>query len=138
MFLRTLFAMVLCVLAAAAWAQEDTPLSVELNKLEPQDTACRVYFVMQNGAGSPFEALKLDLVVFDTEGVIARRVAVEGAPLAVDKTVVKLFDLRDLTCESIGRILLNDVLACRDAGGDREDCTALIKPSSRANVPFGK
>lgn len=138
MLLRTLFAMALCALATAAWAQDKAPLAVELNKLEPQDDACRVYFVMQNGAGSAFDALKLDLVVFDTDGVIARRVAVEGAPLAVDKTAVKLFDLRDLACDKIGRILLNDVLACRDAGGDRNDCTALIKTSSRADVPFDK
>lgn len=117
---------------------DQTPLTVELNKLEPHDDACRAYLVFDNPASTAYESLKLDLVMFDPDGVIGRRLAVEGAPLAADKTTVKLFDIAGVACADIGRVLLNDILACRDDAGEHDDCLGRLQLESRAGVPFVK
>ncbi len=113
-------------------------MSVELNKLEPSGEACRAYLVVKNDAGAVFETLKLDLVMFDTDGVVAKRLAVETAPLPAGKNSLKVFDVADQPCDGIGRVLLNDVLACRNNTGERKDCLGLVRPTARGAVPFIK
>lgn len=111
---------------------------VELNKLEPQDGACRAYLVFENATGHSFAGLTLDLILFDSNGIIARRVAVNAAPLPADKTSVKLFDLEELACDEIGRILINGVFDCQDESGARKDCATLVEPASRTEVSLIK
>lgn len=113
-------------------------LRVELNKLEPMESACRAYLLFENGTSGDFGSLKLDLVMFNPEGVINRRLAVEGGPLPAGKTSVKLFDIEDVACTSVNRVLLNGVLACSDAQGERNDCLALIETGSRSSADFFK
>lgn len=120
----------------AVVAAEDGVISVELNKLEPQGDACRAYLVMENGTGEAFESLRLDLVMFDGDGIIAKRLAVETAPLAAGRTQVKVFGIGDVACGDIGRVLLNGVLACADAGGERDDCMGRLTTASKTDVPF--
>lgn len=127
------------ILAACAWpvlAAES--VRVELNKLEPQDNACRAYLVFANQTEQSFTGLTLDLVMFDQDGIIAKRLAVNAAPLPADKTSVKLFDIEGLACTDIGRILINDALDCQNTSGTVEDCVTLIGPSSRSEVSFDK
>ena len=113
-------------------------IHIELNKFEPREEACRAYLVFKNGAGSTFTEFKLDLVMFDPDGIIARRLALDAAPLRADKTSVKLFDIEGLACAGIARILINDVLDCRDAGGEHADCIDLVTSASRNDVPLVK
>lgn len=111
-------------------------LGLELNKLEPGSKACRAYIVIENGTEDAFTTFRYDLVVFDATGIVARRLALETAPLPAGKTSLKVFDLDGLPCEQIGRILVNDVLDCADVAGARLDCLGLIEPSSRSTVPL--
>lgn len=128
--------------SVAAGAEESSSgperLRVELNKLESMDSACRAYLLFENRTASTFSALKLDLVMFNPDGVISRRLAVEGGPLPAGKTSVKLFDIDGVTCSSVDRVLLNGVLACSDEQGDRNDCLARIETSSRSSADFFK
>lgn len=131
--------------APAAWP-------IELNKLEPIPTGtpgapgCRAYIVMQDPDPAPIEQLRLDLVLFGTDGVIARRIALDLGPMAAGKTAVRLFDMPGLPCTDIGRVLINDVLACRmgaSAGGQAADqdhaaCLDRLTPTSRALAPLAK
>ena len=128
-----LLATLLCVAPMAAIA-EDGKVLVELNKLELEDGSCQSYLVLQNGTNASFEGFTLDLVLFDTDGIIARRLAVEMAPLRAGKTSVKVFGLKDLACDAISRILVNDVLECQAAGTPRTDCPDLIETASRGSV----
>ncbi|UHD14857.1 Tat pathway signal sequence domain protein [Thiocapsa bogorovii] len=115
-------------------------IKLELNKLEPQPEtkACRAYLVFDTSGGPAIEALQLDLILFDQAGVIARRLAVDTAPLRAAKTTVKLFDIPDLDCTDIGRILINEVLECRDAEGPHSDCIERLTLSTRAETPLVK
>jgi len=116
--------------------QADEGLRIELNKLEPRSSACRAYLLFKNGTDRTFSDFKLDLVLFDHDGIIANRIAVNIAPLRAGKTNVKLFDIDGMECSNIGRVLLNDVIACQDDKGERTDCVTLIEPASRAKAPL--
>jgi len=135
---RVLCAVFVALSCGAAAQAEEPKVTVELNKLEPHNDACRAYLVIKNSAGIAFDALKLDLVMFDVEGIVLRRLAVETAPLPAGKTSLKVFDMDRLPCEEVGRVLLNDVIACSDSSGTRSDCLAIIEQSSRGAVPFIK
>ena len=117
-------------------ARAEQGLKIELNKLEPVDNACRAYLVFENGSGTAYDALKLDLVMFAPDGVINKRLAVEGGPLPAGKTSVKLFDIVDVSCDQVNRVLLNDVLNCAGPAGELADCMAGIETSSRSSAQF--
>ncbi|ODA68242.1 hypothetical protein A7A08_00059 [Methyloligella halotolerans] len=119
-------------------ADEAGKLSMELNKLETQGNACRTYLVFKNETGSSFKTLKLDLVVFGADGIVSKRLAVEAAPLAADKTSLKVFDIGDVTCDKVGQLLLNDVTACADENGEIDECIAKLDLKSRGDVEFTK
>lgn len=126
---------ILTLLSTSVWAQVGG-VDVELNKLQQMDNACRAYLVTQNLTDTDFKSLQLDIVMFDNDGIVAKRLAVEIAPLTAGKTSLKVFDIGGLACENIGQLLLNNVLQCQDDSGKRDDCLTLVHVSSRGKVAF--
>lgn len=133
----------LLVAPGAASAKPAAPeaksgLRIELNKLEPKGQDCRAYMVFANHNAAAYDALRLDLIVFGTDGVIARRLSVDVGALPAHKTNVRLFDLAGLPCEGIGQMLLNDIPAC-GAPKDGASCLDGVSTASRVpNVPFAQ
>lgn len=141
----TLAAAIVLLAAAAApvggpaRADDGAPATtVELNRLEDADGGCRLTLVVANPGAQRFEQLKLDLVLFDAGGVVARRLAVETGPVRPNKTVVRLFEAADLACAGIGRLLLNDVVACEGEAGPLVGCVDRLATASRTAVPFDR
>ena len=112
-----------CLLAgAAAYAQDNTAttspaasgsgdgITLELNKIEKSDKGCRAYVVVTNPTKTSYDTFKLDLVMFQTDGIVGRRFALDLSPVRPDKRSVKLFDLDGAQCEEIGSFLINDVM----------------------------
>ena len=118
--------------------QDQDAISVELNKLEPSEKGCRAYIVISNTSSTAYDAFKLDLVMFKTDGIIGRRFALNLAPMRPSKRTVKLFDLDDTKCDEIGSFLVNDVMECRTGDQANEDCLARLKVSSLTNVDISK
>jgi len=122
-----------------AVAQDKSAVRIELNKVEPAGDNCRTYFLIDNRNGDNWRSLKLDLFALDTDGVAAKRLAVEVGPVPGRKTLIKLFEFPGLTCPRIGRVLLNDVVACDGAAASPEECLSAIDTASRVDaVPFAK
>jgi len=113
-------------------------ITVELNKLEPSDKGCRAYIVVSNPTEASYDAYKLDLVLFQTDGVIGRRLALDLAPVRADKRTVKLFDLEGTQCDTIGNFLVNDVLDCKTASGPATNCLANLKVKSLTKAEISK
>lgn len=113
-------------------------ISVELNKLEKSDKGCRAYVVVTNPTQTSYDAFKLDLVLFQTDGIIGRRFALDLAPVRPDKSTVKLFDLDGTDCENIGKFLVNDVMECKASGAPVQDCLAQLKVKSLTKVEISK
>ena len=122
--------------ATASAATGSTTL--ELNKLETYDKGCRAYMVVNNGSEATYQSFKLDLVLFQSDGVIGRRFALDLAPLKPQKKTVKLFDLEGIACDKIGSFLINDVLECKSEAGPAPDCLQHLKTSTLTNVQLSK
>ena len=135
-FFRAVLALALFLLAAPLSAQDSGQLKLELNRLQPQPEACRTYLLFANELGDGFNKLVLDLVFFDKDGIIARRSLVDAAPLPAAKTVVKIFDVANVDCANLGKVLLNAVQECETDGAKIEDCLSVVSLSSRADVTF--
>ena len=102
-------AMLSLVCAAPAAAQTDTPaaggasvpaapaqqrdITIELNKLEAIEKACRGYFIVENKMPESLKELQIDVFLFDKQGVILRRVALSFLDIRPGKSKVVLFDL---------------------------------------------
>lgn len=112
-------------------------IGVELNKLEALPNGCRAYVVVENKGNGSYTTLKLDLVMFQTDGVIGRRFALDLAPVKPSKTSVKLFDLDGVKCDDIGSLLVNDVLDCKSGGGEG-DCLERLAVGSRTKAQLSK
>lgn len=133
---RLWLVMLALVLMLGGVAQADDRLSLELNKLEDTDDACRAYLVLDNGMAEAVDSLRLQLVLFDPDGVITRRLAVQAGPVGAGKTSVRIFDVSGQQCGEISRVLLNDIAECEGPDGEIADCAERLDLSSRADVPF--
>lgn len=132
----TMLALMTC--ATTAIAQEGN-VRIELNKLEPVGESCRTFFLIDNRQGKDWRSIKLDLFALDTDGVAAKRLAVEVGPVPEKKTLIKLFDFSGIACPRFGRILLNDVVSCEGVANARDVCLSSIETTSRVSgVPFDK
>jgi len=129
----------LMLLALGTTAAMAAPaVSVELNKLEAQGSGCRAYVVVQNDDTTSYQSFKLDLVLFQQDGVIGRRFAMDLAPLKPQKRTVKLFDLDNIACDKIGSFLINDIVECKTDAGPVENCLAGVTVKSLTNVQLTK
>ncbi|MBC9206736.1 Tat pathway signal protein [Roseomonas aerophila] len=125
--------------ATPAIAQETPRISIELNRLEAQGNNCRVWMLLRNPGQEAVDPLRLDLLMFGKDGVIARRLALDVGPVPEQKTLARIFDLAGQSCDSIGSVLLNDVLACGPTAETRAACLPRLALASRVSgVSFDK
>jgi hypothetical protein len=130
------------VLGLAVFAQPlvaaEPALLIELNKLEDTEQGCRSLFLFDNATGHELDRFRVDLILFDQEGVYAKQLLLDLAPLYQDKKVLTSFLLGEQPCASIGSILVNDLPWCNDGSGAKLDCVPLLKVESRTDVPLEK
>jgi hypothetical protein len=135
---RYLALVTVLLLGVCAAKAQDASVAIELNKLEAQGEQCRAYFVIDNKGTKNYQVFKLDVVLFQPDGVIGQRFAVDLAPLRPSKRTVKLFDIANTPCDEVGSFLLNDVMECKDQSGDVADCLQQIAVSSRTSNQLTK
>ena len=123
--------------APAAQAPAAQDITIELNKLEATEKACRGYFIVENKTPAGLKELQIDVFLFDKQSVILRRVALSFLDIRPGRSKVVLFDLADLDCGSIGRLLVNEVIACTAADGKAvEGCADRLAVRTRAGAEF--
>jgi len=124
-----------CIGSTGSWSAESN-LSIELNRLSPVKDACRMSFVFTNGLDVSIDELSIETVLFNKSESVERFLVLKSRPLTPKKIRVQQFDVRGVSCDAFGKLLLNDVKGCSGGGMSAADCLARIKPSSRADVPF--
>ena len=143
--LRTLTAAVLSLsLLAPALAQDAKPtaaaapqLALELNALKAADTGCLVTFLATNNLGGQLERAAVEVALFNGEGAIDRIVTLDFKNLSPGKTKVLQFALEGLSCDGVGRVLVNDISACEGTGIAPESCLAGLVTTTRPDITFG-
>lgn len=137
---RTIAAVVLALSGAitgTALAAESGKLSVEFNELEQAEIGCRAVFVLNNGLDKALDNVTLRGVSFDDSGHARLFLSLEVGAMPVNKTRVLRFDLgSDVACDTVGRIVLDDVTSCEGPEMGPAECLAAIALSSRAGAPF--
>jgi hypothetical protein len=124
--------------APADQAKRQGPvIALELNKLEAAGGGCRAYFVVENRTADSVKELRLDTFIFDAGGQITRRIGLTFPDIRAERTKVVPFDLNGAACPEIGRVLINDVLACTaGSGAPIGNCGDLLRVSTRAGTRF--
>ncbi len=121
--------------SAFAVLADDGKLSIELNKFEPGDSGgCRAFFLFRNQTDNSFEEFEMSLAVLDGNGVIDRLLSIDASPLPVQRTVLKLFEVPEISCDNISEILLHDLPACKPQNADPIDCFPLLALDSKTNA----
>ena len=116
----------------------EAELLIELNKLEDTEQGCRSLFLFDNATGHELNRFRVDLILFDQDGVYAKQLLLDMAPLYEDKKVLASFLLAEEPCAAIGSILVNDLPWCENGSGAELDCVPLLKVESRTDVPLEK
>ncbi|MEX0317066.1 MAG: hypothetical protein AB3N21_03900 [Ruegeria sp.] len=125
-------------LATGALA-EDGKLSIELNKFEAADAGgCRAFFLFRNQTDNSFEQFEMSLAILDGNGVIDRLLSIDAAPLPVQRTVLKLFEIPEIGCGDISEILLHDLPACKPQNAEPMDCFPVLALSSKTPATLAK
>lgn len=119
-----------------AEAQEKS-IRLQLNKLESTEDGCLVSLVAENLTGAELTDFSVEAVTFDTEGIIAQFVLWDFGGMAADKTRAYPFVSAGASCESISRILVNDVVTCAGGNVAEGECLGLIEPNTLASIGFG-
>ena len=127
--MRVLASSIALCMAASVAAAADQNIRVELNSLDGTETQCRLTFVIENKSAA-LDSLKLDLVVFNTESIVYRRILTELGPVRAGRTMVKTFAIES-KCAQVGAVLVNDVSAC--VPGEATACLDGLALSSRVN-----
>ena len=115
---------------ASATAQSGAALSLELNRVDPIENACRLTFVARNTLGADITSLTLETVLIDADGLVERLTLFDFGPLPTDVMRVRQFDLPDLDCAALGRVLINGVSICEGP----ERCGDVLDLTSRTDV----
>ena len=131
----------LLVLAAAdiAPAQESTPpaLTLELNALQPSEKGCRLTFVVTNSFGVALDKVGFEVALFNQAQVVDRITVLDFKELPQGKTKVRRFDLGELDCTKITRVLVNDSTECAGAGIDPKACIRQLNLTTKSGIQFG-
>ena len=129
------------LLASPALAQDAGParsLALELNALTPSETGCRVTFLATNALGTELVRSAFEIALFGDGGGIERLVSLEFKAMPEGKTRVLQFDIAEVGCDKVSRILINDIVACEGEGLDPKVCYDALKTGSRlTGVEFG-
>lgn len=125
--------------AAPGAAQEVTgKIGLELNHVQAtQDGGCRLSIIATNGLERPINELGLEIVAFNTEGLVDQFLRLDFSRISAGKTKVLQFDLAGKACDSISRLHINDVLNCVPPSITDVYCPDLLELKNRTPIEFG-
>lgn len=118
----------------------DSAILLELNSARPSDQGgCRLTVVASNRLEQGLERAAWQVAIFDSAGLVQSLPVLDFGQLIGGKTKVAIFDLPDQPCESVGRIIVNDVAECRadDDSDLRDICLSGLATRSLAAIDFG-
>ncbi|WP_299470965.1 hypothetical protein [uncultured Roseibium sp.] len=134
-----LFGYFCAVASASSLAQQPNgKISLELNHVQAtQDGGCRLSIIATNGLERPINQLGLEIVAFNTEGLVDQFLRLDFSRISAGKTKVLQFDLAGKACDSLSRLHINDVLNCVPASVTDVYCPDLLDLQNRTAIQFG-
>ncbi|MGB3501509.1 MAG: hypothetical protein WBA44_07795 [Mesorhizobium sp.] len=125
--------------APAAFSQEPGPhLALDLNAAQPTEKGCRLTFVVANNLATTLDRAAFEMALFGKSGVVDRLTVLDFRNLPTGKTKVSRFDLPNVTCTELGRVLINDATECSGEGTAADACIRNLRTSSTSGIQFGQ
>lgn len=126
----------LAVAATPVRSQEQVQpvLSIDLNALEQVGQSCRLVFVASNSTGATIDELSLETVLFNSAGTVDRFTLFDFQALPRGKTRVRQFDLPDIRCGDIGRVLINGTATCQGLALKGTECMEQLELKSSSGT----
>lgn len=109
-------------------------LSLELNTVQEANGACRLTFLVENRTGEAIEKAAFETVIFDNTGGVITLSLFDFRDLPTDRPRVRQFGLPDLSCASVGRVLINGANSCVVSGSESDICATELVLTSRIDV----
>lgn len=134
---RTTLSAAATVFAAEASAQEvdvRPGVSIELNAAATSEGACTLSFLVTNGYEHPIEQAVFETVLFDRAGQVERLTLFDFGALPPARPRVRQFALSDVTCDAIGRVLINGASTCEAPDLGPGACMDGLQLTSRADI----
>ena len=132
-----LIALLLSVVAVAAAEAQDAPapaLIVELNTTQTIEGVCRLSFLIQNEHPQEISKVIYETVLFDTTGSVNQLTLFDFGQLPVSRPRVRQFDVAQLACENLGKILINGATTCNAGTLSPDICTTTLELKSRTDI----
>lgn len=124
--------------STASAMAESGNFELELNTAADVGEACRLTFVATNNTGIDLTKTGYEVAAFDGTGVVSAILVLEFGSLPQSKTRVVQFDLPNMKCSNISRLLVNGQDSCESADGTHDVCMKALSASSRIEaIPFG-
>ncbi|MBB2673363.1 UNVERIFIED_ORG: hypothetical protein GGE44_002928 [Rhizobium esperanzae] len=123
--------------ASVCQAQETAPaasLNVELNALAPSQKGCMMTFVALNQLPAAINKVSFELAFFNDRNAVDRITVLDFRDLPQGKKRVRQFDMPNVKCKSVTRILINDTPVCD--GPAAGECMKDLVTRSQISVPF--
>jgi hypothetical protein len=127
--------------AAQAYAQTAAPvaspaasLDVELNGLAPSQKGCMMTFVALNTLPEEITKVSFELAFFNDKNAVDKITVLDFRDLPQGKKRVRQFDMPNVKCESVTRVLINDTPACE--GPAKGECMKGLVTRSQVSIPF--
>lgn len=99
------------------------PLTLELNKIESSDTGqCTLTWLVDNGGSTSIAMAQYRVGFFDQNGIIMSLNSLPFAKLPPLNASIFKVPL-PFACDDLGKVLIDDVVACQDdSGGETDLC----------------
>ena len=122
---------------AKSVAAEQPAIALELNAAKSTADACRMSFLFRNDLSAEIGDLALEVVFFNSDGLVEQFFMLKSGRLPRGKSRVRQFDMPQISCDGISRILVNDVAACEGDALTPQSCLDALSVSSRSKISFG-
>ena len=129
------------LLVAAIMSQGMTPaaaetpaLRLELNAADTVPSACRLSFVIENPHDADIAQAVFETVLFNADGSVNQLALFDFGAVPAGRLRVRQFDIADLPCDGLSRVLINGANTCEATRTGDTVCAAPLRLSSRTAI----
>lgn len=91
-------------------------------------------FVAENDMATPIAKISFELAFFNEKNAVDKVTVLDFRELPVGKKRVRQFDMPNLKCEAVTRVIVNDTPVCD--GPAAGECKAALTTRSQTPIPF--
>lgn len=110
---------------------------LELNSKKQVGKNCQVSFVLKNDLDTAISQFSFEMVLFNQKHQVEKLLVLKSGELPVGKTRVKRYGLKEISCKSISRFLINDIKQCDATGFTPKRCLQSLIITNKTPSKFG-